>query len=239
MPAASATRPMTPSSASISRTRWPLPRPPMAGLQDISPMVAKLVRDQRRARAHARGRRRRLAAGVAAADDDDIERSGLMCRAIGRRQSRRRLSVHVEQAVHSPASRDGGDTSEWPTRQLRPAPQPRLEGRARLRRHVRAAWMSLSVARVHVAASHCRCALPSSAGVHAPISDDFSLGGPTRGPPRPRRMPSCMSRVRARVAIRSTLIPRNSRRRAEPAARVDPSPPRWHGHVAMRGLGAS
>src|SRR3981189_3607909 len=31
---------MRPSSASISRTRWPLPRPPMAGLQDIAPMVA-------------------------------------------------------------------------------------------------------------------------------------------------------------------------------------------------------
>ena len=31
------------------------------------------VRDQRRSRAHARGRRRRLAAGVAAADHDDVE----------------------------------------------------------------------------------------------------------------------------------------------------------------------
>ncbi len=31
---------MTPSRASISRTRWPLPIPPMAGLQDISPIVA-------------------------------------------------------------------------------------------------------------------------------------------------------------------------------------------------------
>ena len=45
----------------------------MAGLQDISPMVAKLVRDQRRARAHARRRSRGLAAGMAAADDDDVE----------------------------------------------------------------------------------------------------------------------------------------------------------------------
>src|ERR1700719_2769610 len=41
MPAASATRPISPSSASISRTRWPLPRPPIAGLQDIAPTVAK------------------------------------------------------------------------------------------------------------------------------------------------------------------------------------------------------
>ncbi len=41
MPPASATRPIRPSSASISRTRWPLPSPPMEGLQDIAPMVAK------------------------------------------------------------------------------------------------------------------------------------------------------------------------------------------------------
>src|SRR3984893_2249022 len=41
MPALSATRPMSPSRASISRTRWPLPSPPMAGLQDIVPIVAK------------------------------------------------------------------------------------------------------------------------------------------------------------------------------------------------------
>ena len=45
----------------------------MAGLQDISPMVAKLVRDQRRARAHAGGRSRSLAAGMAAADNDHVE----------------------------------------------------------------------------------------------------------------------------------------------------------------------
>src|SRR5262249_22941615 len=41
MPAWSMARPMTPSSASISRTRWPLARPPMAGLQDISPIVSR------------------------------------------------------------------------------------------------------------------------------------------------------------------------------------------------------
>src|SRR5215207_6288384 len=32
--------PIKPSSASISRTKWPLPRPPIAGLHDIAPMVA-------------------------------------------------------------------------------------------------------------------------------------------------------------------------------------------------------
>ena len=40
MPPRSAARPMMPSSASISRTRWPLASPPMAGLHDISPTVA-------------------------------------------------------------------------------------------------------------------------------------------------------------------------------------------------------
>ena len=42
MPAASAARAMTPPSASISRTRWPLPMPPIAGLQLIAPMVSML-----------------------------------------------------------------------------------------------------------------------------------------------------------------------------------------------------
>ena len=41
IPAASATLPISPSRASISRTRCPLPNPPMAGLQDISPMVSR------------------------------------------------------------------------------------------------------------------------------------------------------------------------------------------------------
>ena len=42
MPPASIARPMMPSSASISRTRWPRPSPPMAGLQDMAPIVASL-----------------------------------------------------------------------------------------------------------------------------------------------------------------------------------------------------
>ena len=45
----------------------------MAGLQDISPMVAKRVGDERRARAHAGRRSRGLAAGMAAADHDHVE----------------------------------------------------------------------------------------------------------------------------------------------------------------------
>eukprot|EP00962_Isochrysis_galbana_P030703 scaffold9972_cov118-Isochrysis_galbana.AAC.10 len=33
-------RPISPSSASTSRTSWPLPMPPIDGLQDISPIVS-------------------------------------------------------------------------------------------------------------------------------------------------------------------------------------------------------
>ena len=72
MPAASMARPMTPSSASISRTSWPLPRPPIAGLHDISPMRVAIVGEQQGPRAQPRGRRRRLAAGMAAADHDHV-----------------------------------------------------------------------------------------------------------------------------------------------------------------------
>jgi hypothetical protein len=42
MPARSAACAMTPPSASISLTRWPLPMPPMAGLQLIAPTVSTL-----------------------------------------------------------------------------------------------------------------------------------------------------------------------------------------------------
>src|SRR6516164_2710394 len=42
IPARSIAWPMMPSSASTSRTRCPLPSPPIAGLHDISPIVARL-----------------------------------------------------------------------------------------------------------------------------------------------------------------------------------------------------
>src|SRR4051812_19832331 len=41
MAARSAARAMRPSNASTSRTRWPLPRPPIAGLHDIAPIWAR------------------------------------------------------------------------------------------------------------------------------------------------------------------------------------------------------
>ena len=65
--------PIRPSKASTSRTRWPLPSPPIAGLQDIAPICAAIEADQRHLRAEPRGRRRGLDAGMAAANNDDIE----------------------------------------------------------------------------------------------------------------------------------------------------------------------
>ena len=43
MQALSAARAISPPSASSSRTRWPLPVPPMAGLQGIFPTASRLT----------------------------------------------------------------------------------------------------------------------------------------------------------------------------------------------------
>ncbi len=43
MPERSVTRAISPPSASISRTRWPFASPPMAGLQDIWPIVSRFI----------------------------------------------------------------------------------------------------------------------------------------------------------------------------------------------------
>ena len=40
MPALSIALPMMPSNASISLTKCPLPKPPIAGLHDISPILS-------------------------------------------------------------------------------------------------------------------------------------------------------------------------------------------------------
>src|SRR5579863_430620 len=58
MPTASVTSPITPPRASISRTRWPLAIPPIAGLQDICAIKSRFiviiaVRKPRRAHARA------------------------------------------------------------------------------------------------------------------------------------------------------------------------------------------
>jgi hypothetical protein len=36
-------RPISPPNASISRAKWPFANPPIAGLQDIWPMVSQLM----------------------------------------------------------------------------------------------------------------------------------------------------------------------------------------------------
>ena len=43
MPDRSVLIPIWPPRASISLTMWPLPMPPMAGLQDIWPMVSRFI----------------------------------------------------------------------------------------------------------------------------------------------------------------------------------------------------
>ena len=72
MPPASIARPITPSSASISRTRWPRPSPPIAGIAGHGADGRELVRHQQRARAHPGAGRGGLAPGMAAADHDDV-----------------------------------------------------------------------------------------------------------------------------------------------------------------------
>ena len=42
MPDLSIDRPIMPSRASISLTKWPFPSPPIAGLHDISPILLML-----------------------------------------------------------------------------------------------------------------------------------------------------------------------------------------------------
>ena len=72
MPTASVTSPITPPSASISRTRWPLAMPPIAGLQDIcairSRFIVIIAVRKPKPRAGARG----FAAGMPGADDDHV-----------------------------------------------------------------------------------------------------------------------------------------------------------------------
>ena len=70
--ARSAARAIAPPSASISLTRWPLPMPPMAGLQLICPIVSMLCVSSSVRAPHARRGQRGLGAGVAAADHDDV-----------------------------------------------------------------------------------------------------------------------------------------------------------------------
>ncbi len=72
MPARSAARPMSPSSASISRTSGPC-RSRRWRDCTTSPRRSRSVGDQRRARADPRRRGRRLGPGMAAPHDNDIE----------------------------------------------------------------------------------------------------------------------------------------------------------------------
>ena len=63
---------ISPPRASISRTRWPLASPPIAGLQDIAPMVSALITVSRVLAAHSCCGQSRFASGVAGSDNGDI-----------------------------------------------------------------------------------------------------------------------------------------------------------------------
>src|SRR3982750_4606617 len=69
MPASSVAMAIAPPRASTSLTRWPLPIPPIDGLQDIWPNVSRLCVSRS-------ARQRGCGAGVAAADHDDVEARG-------------------------------------------------------------------------------------------------------------------------------------------------------------------
>ena len=73
MPASSVASAMAPPSASTSFTRWPLPMPPMLGLQLICPSVSMLCVSSSVAQPCAPRQPTGLGAGVATADDDDIK----------------------------------------------------------------------------------------------------------------------------------------------------------------------
>ena len=60
------------AQASISRTRWPFARPPIAGLQDMRATASPLQRDERDGTAHPGRGQRGLAARMPGAHDDDI-----------------------------------------------------------------------------------------------------------------------------------------------------------------------
>ncbi len=71
-PVASVFSPISPPRASISRTIWPLANPPIAGLQDIWPIVSRFHRQQQRLASHPRCRQGRFDSGMSGPDDDDV-----------------------------------------------------------------------------------------------------------------------------------------------------------------------
>ena len=72
MPTASVTSPMTPPSASISRTRWPFAMPPIAGIAGHLRDQVEIHGDHRGAQAHARARSGGFATGMSGAHDNHV-----------------------------------------------------------------------------------------------------------------------------------------------------------------------
>ena len=68
----SATRPIAPPSASISRTTWPFASPPTAGIAAHAADRRRIARHEERRGPETRGRERGLRARVPSPDDDDV-----------------------------------------------------------------------------------------------------------------------------------------------------------------------
>ena len=136
-------RPMTPSSASTSRTRWPFPSPPIAGLQDIAPIVRSSGR-KKRAGAHSGCRCSRLAACMATTNNYHIvhrvrlrisaEKPNPKCcdarqKAISHSEYRL-WTFHVKQGIYLPMQNSKIQDRGFPQYQLlRHTPEARVASR--------------------------------------------------------------------------------------------------------------
>ena len=82
MQAASAARPSRPPRASSSRTRWPLPVPPMAGLQGMLPTASRLMVKHRGGQPQPGAGQGGLNPRVAGAHHDHLVGAGLVGREV-------------------------------------------------------------------------------------------------------------------------------------------------------------
>ena len=118
MPVASIARPISPPSASISRTRWPFAVPPMAGLQGMCATVSLDIVQMPTREPKAGRRPGGLAARVPGADDDEVEGIGHFLSiggkfSINRRQSDQSAAVPISR--RQPRSTSRYRTSRrWP-----------------------------------------------------------------------------------------------------------------------------
>ena len=173
--------PSAPSSASISRTRWPLPSPPIAGLHDISPSRSKRwVTSSRRARP-CRAPPARPRAGVAAADDDHVDiamfhvkQSYLPRQKLGNTTSSTASTstFPIRKSSARSAARDLLRSDLGARRRGRAAPPPRAAQRRAPARPPRAAARATPSRRRRRAPRASPRSRPASRSIPAPVSPD-------------------------------------------------------------------